>query len=93
MYYNNKKKAKVLGRKGILPPLYLKNERIYSHFFWVKKKKEEKKGEECASEVLFFYKIKHFFERLEGWTGHSTARMASSKTFLRPFWVRAEHSR
>ena len=25
--------------------------------------------------------------------GHSTARMASSNTVLRPFWVRAEHSR
>lgn len=25
--------------------------------------------------------------------GQSTARMASSKTFLSPFWVRAEHSR
>lgn len=25
--------------------------------------------------------------------GHNTARMASSKTVLRPFWVNAEHSR
>lgn len=27
-----------------------------------------------------------------GW-GHKTARMASSKTFFNPFWVKAEHSR
>lgn len=39
------------------------------------------------------HKITHFLGFLGGGGGHSTARMASSKTFLRPFCVNAEHSR
>lgn len=65
----------------------------YIFSFFSGKKKREKKKEQGQRLRDLLYKIKHFFERLEGWTGHSTARMASSKTFLRPFWVKAEHSR
>ena len=39
------------------------------------------------------YNRLHLFLGLILGTGHRTALIASSKTVLRPFWVRAEHSR
>lgn len=39
------------------------------------------------------YRRVHFRLGLTCKTGHSTARMASSNTVLRPFCVRAEHSK
>lgn len=64
----------------------------------VKKKFEEKK--EVAGSKTDTYKgkcaqrmLQWFFFRLGLGCGQRTARMDSSKTFLRPFCVRAEHSR
>lgn len=39
------------------------------------------------------HKITHFLGFLGGGAGQSTARIASSNTFLRPFCVNAEHSK
>lgn len=39
------------------------------------------------------YKSIHFFLGRSGFFGESTALIASSNTLLRPFWVRAEHSK
>lgn len=39
------------------------------------------------------YRIEHLRLFFTGMMGQSTARIASSNTVLRPFWVRAEHSK
>lgn len=72
----------------------------------IKMKEEKKKCQLCSSlllkssrikslsqvPVLMRYKTLHFFFFGLAF-GHRTARIASSKTFLRPFCVSAEHSR
>lgn len=40
-----------------------------------------------------YYRMAHFFPFFTWGDGQRTARIASSKTILRPFWVNAEHSR